>query len=170
MRPAFCIKITLLFLMVLLSCNPDPGPTNIDTYVDFRVYNKTGDNLLDPLTSGYYKPEDIRIYFLKDGVKKEAYNPALDAPRNFRIFDNGANQNYLRLFPDEGTKDQETTTTLLLWREGDQDTIKTTMTRIQGSVYTKKVYFNSVLKYDVNTSQPVNWGLGTFKRLIDVQK
>ncbi len=160
-----------IFVMLILSCNQkDPSPINVDIFIDLRVYDKSGNNLLNSSNAGYYKPEDIRVYFLKDGVKTEVYNPALDGPRNFRIFNNGANQNFLRLTPSEGTKDQETTTTLLLWRQNDQDTIRTTMTRISGTVYCSKVSYNGAIKYDVSTSQTISWGTGSFRRLIDVQK
>ena len=170
MKAAIAMVGLFQIIVILLSCHNDPGPTNIDINIDLKVLDKNGHNLLDSTISGYYKSKEIRIFFLENGVKTEVYNPRLDAPRNFFVSSVGNGQYFMRLFPNEGTFDQETTTTFLQWRQGDEDTLKTTMTRISRSVYCSKVFYNRELKYDVNTSQPVSWGNGIFKRLILVQK
>jgi|GEM_PF-993170 len=171
MKAIGMVGLFLVIVFLSLSChNVDPNPINVDIFIDLRMLDKSGNNLLNSSTSGFYKPEDIRIFFLKKGIKTEVYDPRLAGPRNFLIFDNGNGQNFMRLTPDEGTTDQEITTTFIQWRLNDEDTVKTTMTRIRGTVYCSKVFYNSVLKYDASTSQPVSWGTGTYRRLIDVQK
>lgn len=171
--------ILLLVAGFITSCkNPsDPGRlcTNIDVAAEIKVINAQGENLLNQTTSGYYAPGDVRLYYLKEGVKSEVYNPSLTYPRNFLIIDNGNGDNLIEVFLNEGSANNEITTTLLQWRNGDVDTLNALITREKNgigctSVICSQIYCNGKLKYDMSTYQPVSWGNSLLYRMITIIK
>lgn len=171
--------LPLLVAGIFPSCNnpSDPGKlcTNIDVATQIKVVNAKGENLLNQTTSGYYAPGDIRLYYLKDGVKSEVYNPSLTYPRNFLIIDNGNGDNLIEVFLNEGSTNNEITTTLLQWRNGDVDTLNALITREKNgigctSVICSQIYCNGKLKYDIKTYQPVTSGNSIFDRFITISK
>jgi hypothetical protein len=142
---------------------------------EIKVINSKGENLLNQTTSGYYPPAEIRLYYVKDGVKSEVYNPMLDYPRNFLIIDNGNGDNLMRVFLDEGSDNNGMTTTLLQWHDGDVDTLRAKISRETGgagctSVICSQIYCNGKLKYDIKNYQPVTSGNSTYYRFITISE
>ncbi len=163
---------------VLYACKPVfPGSDiMMDTSIDLWIRDSLGNNLLDSTTDNYYKASEIRVYKLVNESKIEMFNPALDAPRNFMIYKNTGNGEYLmRLFPYEGPRTEnkpgrtdELATTYIKWRENKEDTVLCTITRIYTSMICTKVIYNGVLKYDDQTQKEVHFGDGFFHRFIAV--
>jgi len=160
----FCLAFILLF------CNED-HPTIIDISVDMWIRDQSGNNLLNAATAGYYKKEDIRIFYLQDGVRKEFNNPRMDAPRGFIIYRNDGNGEYvMKLSPYEGIVDKEITTTYIQWNDTQTDTVRCLMSRIYQSIYCKKIWYNNVLKYDDAVPSDITWGNSTYHRFIEIDK
>jgi hypothetical protein len=164
-------------LMGLWSCKQDISPSIvIDTSIDIWIRDANKHNLLDSTTTNYYKASEIRIFNLVNGVKKEVFNPMMDAPRNFLILKNESNGEYaMRLFPNEGVgkvsgeeRKDELTTTYIHWRENKVDTLDCTITRIWSSIYCTKIMYNGVLKYDELSDQSVLWGDVIVHRFIQI--
>lgn len=165
------INLSCLSLLFLSSCKePTIKGVVVDTDLNLIVKDVSGKNLLDPSTPGYYKPEEIRIYYLKEGRKQEVFNPNLDAPRNFKVIKNeGNNEYYVRVFVNEGTTDQEVTTTYIQWQSGQEDTIRSLITRSPTTIYCDKVWYNELLKYDrLKSVSETDWGNGKFRRLLEI--
>lgn len=165
------IKLSCLSLFFLSACkDPVIKGVTVDTVINLIVRDQNGKNRLDPSTPNYYKPEDIRIFYLKDGQKQEVYNPSLDIPRNFKIIKSETTNEYVfRVFVNEGSVDQEVTTTYIQWRAGAQDTVNSLITRSSSSIYCDKVWFNDTVRYD-RLKNPVETVLGDeiFRRLINI--
>lgn len=168
------LPYVVILMLSIFSCWETP--VYIDTVTHLLVYNGQSENLLDPTTIEYYKEEDIRIYYLKNGVKEEVYNISYNWPRNFDIFKiEGTDEYAMVLVPDDvGKENREITTTIIKWSDQDEDTVKTEMLRIENresSVTSiSKIWFNDKLLYDdqVNGKSPL--GNGYVERLITIRK
>lgn len=165
-------NLSCFSLLLLASCKKSDVPlgVNIDTQVNLILKNQSGRDLLNPSTPGYYNPENIRLYYLKDGKKQEVYKPTADYPRNFFVIKNEGNNEYcIRIFANETTVDREITTTYVQWNAARQDTIKTLMSVGPNYIYADKVWYNGELKFDVN-KDPIDtdWGNGIIRRLIKI--
>jgi hypothetical protein len=141
------------------------GGVIIDLSNDIHVLSKDGQNLLDPVAPNSFKKEDIKIYYLINGQKTEIFNNQLDAPRQFMIFKVGAdaknyaNEPLMRVFSnDNGVVNQdgnEITTTYIEWNSMDTDTLATQIRHAGASVFTEKVWYNGVVKWDLKSTPKV---------------
>lgn len=165
------ILLLLMLPLLISSCGRD-YPTIVDLYIDFWLRDSNLKNLLNTETPSFYKKEDIRVFYIEDGIKKEFYNPSLDAPRHFLIDKNEGNGEFaFRLFVYEGkSKETEITTTLVEWRTGLVDTVKSEITRFNNSTIATKIWYNSVLKYDNDTAQSFAWGNAIVRKFIEIKK
>lgn len=164
------INLTCMCLFMASCKEPEIKGVVVDTEVNLIIKNKDGKNLLDPSTPDHFTSDEIRLFYLKDGQKTEVYYPNLDHPRNFFISQNESNKEYfMRVFVNEGTLNQELTTTYIQWRANQVDTLQSMITRQGASVYSDKVWYDKVLKYDVSkNSLDMDWGNGRFRRLIEI--
>jgi hypothetical protein len=168
------MKYLSIAIMVLSIFSCEDIPTNIDIVTHLLVYNDQNENLLDPTTIGCYKEEEIKLYYLKNGVKEEVYNVSYNWPRNFDIFKVESTDDYaMVLVPLEGKINGEITTTIIKWSDQDEDTVKTEMIRFETNVNVtsiSKIWFNDKLLYDdqVNGKSPL--GNGYVERLITIRK
>jgi hypothetical protein len=162
----------IILVALLCRCENRDYPTIIDTRIDFWIRDKKGDNLLNSGTAGYFRQEDIRVSYLEDGQEKEFFDPRLDAPRNFFIYENESNGEFaLRLFPYNGKSSRtEITTTYLKWREALQDTVTCEIVKINNSHIIRKVWYNGILRHDGETAQNTLWGNSIMFRFIEVVK
>jgi hypothetical protein len=165
--------LILLNLGALVSCD-NSTPTNVDIVTHIAVLDDQGRNLLDPLTPGFFKKEDIRIYYLRNGVREEVFHENYTWPRNFDVIQNDLVQYAMVLVPDEGSSDKEITTTLIKWNDLDEDTLKTEMIRFETTVNVtsiSKIWFNDELLYDDKINGKSQWGTSGFvERLITITK
>jgi hypothetical protein len=146
------VRLLVACLTVILSsCNDEQlcGCVNIDLTTYLVVTDDQNNNLLDPSTPGHFEKNKIRIFYVKDGERKEVYSPNLDRPRNFDISNENAAQEYaMKLFPDEGKIDNEITTTIIQWSDNDEDTVTCEVRREASSVWISKVWYDGTLAYD----------------------
>jgi len=153
----------LLVILNLLGCSDDDKhdvTPQQAMYVDSQVYlafkNAQGQDLLAPSTVNHFKEEDIRLYYVRDGVKREVYDPLMDMPRNLRIED--YKDGYiLRVATDEppynvlkaaGEAVTGEALTLLKLNESTTDTIRTAWERRPGSFINTKLWYNGELRWD----------------------
>jgi hypothetical protein len=172
MRVLICIVLSFFGMVFFSSCHHDDGPTIIDLSICLWVRDASGKNLLDSTTQGYLKQKDIRVFYLEDGKKKEFYNASLDVPRNFSIFKNDGNGEWVfGLGAYESKSNQtDTTTVFVQWRAGLEDTLKCEITKVGYSSFCTKVWYNDALKFDDATAKSVTWGNGIVRRFIEVRK
>lgn len=135
-------KLMLLFSVLFTGCtkDDDPGQSfNLVNEIQFTVKDGQGNNLIPDR----YNSESIKLYSLDDGEPKEIFNGNLDYPRNFRIIEiNG--ENVLVIWP-VSNRDEEFSTTLIEWEEGDRDTIETTYSYTENATILQEVWFNGEL-------------------------
>lgn len=166
-------RIILLtaFMFAGASCNDKLcGCTVMELSTFVIVSDSEGRNLLNPETPGYFKEEDIRIYFVRNGVREEVYRANLDTPRNFSIDEYNSDHEYaMKLFPYEGNSDKEVTTTIIRWNKVDEDTVACEVRREDSYTGISKVWYNGELVCDDNDGPQV-WGETQVPRLIRVIK
>ena len=169
----------LLPLIMMFSCKPvEPSPLFAATNIYLWVRDSQGNNMLDSAIFNYFKESDIRIYYLINGEKKEAFTPSYDAPRDFKIYKNSGNNEYFMVFsagqgiafPGYDKNGDITLTALIQWKENLQDTLVLNQATVKPAGYRVKINYNGVLKFDSDTSQSINWGDGIFPVLIQVIK
>lgn len=168
--------LIILFAILFVGCSDENEPTIFEIGVNIWIReDSNSNNLLNIENPNSLKEEDIRVYSLdENGEKKELFAPNLDAPRNFSVIpynNNGVNENLFRLSPYLGkTNETEITTTLVQWRIGVVDTITCEIYREKGVTITNKVWYNTILKYDISDSSVNNNSLENVTRLIEVRK
>ena len=119
------IFTSVLILANLLSCKKKSvKETAIYLSVYIKVQNAQGQDLLGPQTTGYFKPEQLKIYYLVNGEEKLYDRPNLNISRGFTIFNASTYGCYLmNVFVNNANAENEPTTTYIDWGNGDRDTI-----------------------------------------------
>lgn len=170
MKRLFSLVI-FICILTLINCGRD-YPTIVNLYVGIWLRDNKLNNLLNSETIDYYKKEDIRVFYIDNGEKKEFFNRSLGAPRNFTINKNEGNGEYaFRLFVYEGkSRSTELTTTLVQWRSGVVDTLKSEITKFDNSTIVTKVWYNGVLKFDDATAKSTTWGNAIVRQFIEIRK
>lgn len=78
----------VLILIITTNCSQDgdkDGPFIKDNGVTLTFTNKNGEDLLNPKTPNHFNFEEMRLYYLIDGVKTEVYDPLMDHPRGLGL-------------------------------------------------------------------------------------
>ena len=146
--------IILLTGFTLFSCNKSEETEhqyNLDTGLEFSVFNSLNEDLLDPDTSGHLVESDIKLFYVINGKTKEVFNPRLDSPRNFHIY---RHINEYRI--GISLNDTETSikpVTYIKWNSTDIDTIEVTYIRTYNAIMKNKVWFNGHLIWDRSLNQ-----------------
>lgn len=94
--------------------------------VEMSVRNSDGSDLLNPNNPNAYSADEIKLFYEIDGEVVEVYDPAMDLPRNFMIFNysNETESEYrIRLLPNYDRNESQPIT-YIQWNETDRDTIK----------------------------------------------
>ncbi|MCD8399020.1 hypothetical protein LNI90_01745 [Tenacibaculum dicentrarchi] len=119
----------LLFLncIFLISCEDNnPQSTVIGTEVELSLSDKEGNDLLDPTNKNGIKENEIKHFYLLNGIKKEFYNSNYDSPKRIGI--NKINGKYRLGIGLNSIKDKNgEVISLIQWNENDTDTIKATL-------------------------------------------
>jgi len=140
------VTLMLISAMIFLSCQEEKNSTNIDTHIEIAVVDKNGNDLLNPSAENSFKEENIKIYYLINGVVEEVFYPNLDYPRCFRIYERDGIYR-MRLSPNGNEKD-EFPVTYIKWNETDTDTVKCNFSRGDNSLICTKVWYNGVLMWE----------------------
>ncbi len=142
------MKIIYIILIVVIlsflgSCKKEPYKNAINSMnVDIAYKDNSENDLLDPATPNYFSPDNIHVYNVVNGVKKEVYHPNYDFPNNFIIYRNDdLSSYYLRLFI-------EADTILLQLNTAVVDTVTSVSEESNGNWHLKKVWYNGVLEWD----------------------
>ncbi|MGE4288289.1 MAG: hypothetical protein AB7E36_06340 [Salinivirgaceae bacterium] len=148
--------LNLILIMLLLGCDTEKPSDmfNLDAGVSFYVVNENGNDLLDPENENAIGYNDITIYYLVDGEKQEFYNPDLDSPKGFSIFEPEGLFTKYNIGLGLNTKGTEKiTTTLIEWYNTEVDTIKAEIERGDNYAISTKIWFNDIVVWDVNNPE-----------------
>lgn len=132
----------ILILFIFNSCKKEePLAFYIDCGVEITVKNKDGKDLLNPLTPGALLSQNIKIYYLINGVKKEVNYGNYVNPQNFNILElDGIYR--MRLILNQA---DPISTTYIQWNASDTDTLKSQIYRPEGLITCKGIWFNDSL-------------------------
>lgn len=142
------LNISLLALLFLasFSCKKsDDSAVVIDATVDIQLVNDQNENVIGQVQSVDFN--NLKIYYLVDEKTELYYKGNLEYPKGYIILENPNKQKYLRLFLNtQGVMP----ITLIQFNEADTDTVKCKFHKKDGSIICTKVWYNNVLKWDVN--------------------
>ena len=148
--------VTLIILTVFVSCskNNDDEPQNqhsINRKVEISLKNSNGEDLLDPNNPNAYKAENIKLYYLINGEKQEVFNPNMDYPRNFLIYNHDPEYR-IRIFQND-TDNETRPITYVEWNENETDTLQAEFFKTENTIQVIKTWFNGELKWDGSNGQ-----------------
>jgi hypothetical protein len=131
----------------------DPAGELLDVGIEISVKSAEGVDLLNPQSPGHIEENKIRIFKLVNGENVEVYDPNMDSPRGFMIFEH-ASEFRIRIFGNESSTD-EYPITYVKWNESDTDTLKYQIIRKNDNscVSISKVWFNSIEVWDQETDK-----------------
>lgn len=150
------MKKLILFLAItsLFACDKSddfsPGFI-VSIEFDFSVSNSQDVDLLDPATPNHIEEDDIRLFYEIDGKILGVYNPYMDNPRNFMIYEH-ENEYRIKVVLNDSDATEETITHIQ-WNEDDTDVIKATFTRTENTVRVSGVWLNDTQIYDSNDGE-----------------
>jgi len=134
----------LILAFVFNSCKKEePKGLTIDTHISIRVKNKSGMDLLNPSNPGAYLEQDIKIFYLINGVKVRIYNVHYPSFRYFYISeDAGSHGNFWMTLHLNDTPYVEYPITYIQWDENNTDTLKHDVYRTENLVSFKNIWLN----------------------------
>ncbi|CAN5488004.1 hypothetical protein BH10BAC4_BH10BAC4_17910 [soil metagenome] len=149
MRTFIARALGILLMVLPLSCKDRMCCAIVDVGVDVYVKDQSGNNLMDPSTSGFYDQTGIKLFDLDNGVRTQLFNTNTN---RYTIVQEGKDV-FLRIFPKEPSTNSEITrTTYIQWRTNDEDVIESTLSKSKDSSHCTKVKCNGTVKYDSQTA------------------
>ncbi|MEP0368693.1 MAG: hypothetical protein ABJN36_12100 [Cyclobacteriaceae bacterium] len=109
--------------------------------VGISVINEDSVDLLDPSEPSAYIEEDIKIFYLINGMVEEVYFSNLDSPKNF-IIGKGSPFYTMDLVPN-----RDGSTTYIQWSDSDTDTLVCEFDTGTNRARLTSARFNGELKY-----------------------
>jgi len=135
-----------------LSCSKNSGQDYIDGGIHLKLENSSGSDLLDPNEGNTYNTEDIKLFYLQNGVEHLYLCGNCDHQKGYYIFKRD-NKFVISIFTNiEVQQDGTDPITYIQWNENDRDTIQCHIKRNEdGSyIFCTKVWYNDSLVYDNN--------------------
>jgi hypothetical protein len=146
-------KILLIGFLFLISCSKKPDTMDVfNIYIDFKLENSSGSDLLDPTVNNSYNTENIKLFYLQNGVEQLYLCGNCDHQKGYYFFERD-NDYVIRFSPNfEIQQDGTDPITYIQWNETDRDTIQCHINRNEdGSyIFCTKVWYNDSLVYDNN--------------------
>lgn len=135
--------IVILAILMCSSCSKDDN----NKEDNFSLYNSMLINLRDNqgnniLNTNSYLTNNIKIFYVNNGVATEFYQPNLDNPKAYSIINSGEN---LRIGLSLNHNEEDFPVTYIKWNETDTDTIKAHYNRSENHILLDKVWINNVL-------------------------
>lgn len=140
--------------MGLFACNKDENNDahyNLDTSISITVVDESGVDLLNPANTNAFLEENIKIYYLIDGVMEEVNDPNMDNPRNFSINEPEAtgDKYWMELLLNIACDSTDLYgTTYIKWNDTDTDTIQCDYKSESDYTIITKVLFNNKVVWE----------------------
>mgnify|MGYP000909915260 CR=1 FL=1 len=159
MKTLFCF---VLLAIGLLSCNKDNDSvnesqynTNVESFIDFKLQDSNGNNLLSGETASNLSYADIDVIYFDNNVEKVYNNPLLDASKGYLIMSEGNNA-YIRLYLNLPKNNDTESLSYIKIKNSDIDTLKSLFSISSGtdgnygggSICVQKVWYNENLVLD----------------------
>ncbi len=141
------ILILLISSFILSNCRDKSKDVIVSAEMDINYRNSKGEDLLDTSVYGHFLVNDIHVYNVVNGLKKEVDYPNFTYPHNFFIYKNDSSSEFfLRVFI-------ETDTTLLQLNQSITDSIVCVIDKSNGNEILRKLWYNKVLKWEFGAAQ-----------------
>jgi hypothetical protein len=156
------MKNLLIILMIstLLACSNNSQSNDMEEQngyylnagIEFSIVDSDNKDLLNPENLNYLDINNIKLFYLINGEKKEIYNPNMDYPRNFLIYQH-ENEYRIRIFLNH-TDTEDKPMTYVQWSEKDIDTIETIYRRTQNSIIQETLWLNGEQIWEIGDIEP----------------
>lgn len=144
--------ILIISIFLFLSCSKNSGSDVVDVGIHLKLENSTGSDLLDPNEGNTYNTENIKLFYIQNGVEQLYLCGNCDHQKGYYFFERN-NKFVISILPNiEVQQDGTDPVTYIQWNETDRDTIQCHINRNEnGSVIVcTKVWYNDSLVYDNN--------------------
>lgn len=146
----------IIAIITMVSCSED-DKNDLDSYnfsgsFDMKVVNAAGEDLLDPQHPNAINPDNVKLYYYRNGVSEEVFNPDLHAPRNFWVIQDPDGGEYMIRMVPNYYEAEGNTITYIEWNESDTDTIESEFSFHDDATLLHKVWYNGELKLDTATA------------------
>jgi hypothetical protein len=135
-------QIAFMVIMIFTLCNcVSKEPLMDSAIMDIAYKDKSGNDLLNSSTQNHYSADNIHIFNVTNGIKKEVYHVTIDDSQPFFIYkEDLLSEYFLRFY-------FATDTTLLQLNQTTTDTLTCVIDKSNGRLL-KKLWYNGVLKWD----------------------
>lgn len=144
----FLIGLVIFFIGCSDGTDCCPNPTNatiVSLGISMSISDVNGNDLLDPQNPDAYTKDEIKLFYLIDGEPVEVYNPGMDHPNGFKIFQH---ENEYRIgIALNHDENENPPVTYIHWSNGDTDTLQATFRRWDNGIEVRKVWFNNELRW-----------------------
>ena len=144
----------IVFLSTLNSCKKaeTKSAVTISSQIPIKYQDKSGANLLNPITADHYEQSSIKLFSFNNGVKTEIKNPDLAISGNIKFINTETNHSLIVLAntkqENQGSEEiRENETLLIELSNSVTDTIKTEWVKGPNYFYNTKVWYNNELKW-----------------------
>ena len=144
--------LIILVAFLIISCSKNSASDVVDVGIHLKLENSSGIDLLDPGVDNSYNNENIKLFYLLNGVEQYYLCGNCDHQKGYYFFERD-NRYVMSIHTNiEVQQDGTDPVTYIQWNETDRDTIQCHIKRNEdGSlIFCAKVWYNDVLVYDNN--------------------
>lgn len=144
-------SLLILSICLLSGClkKNDQGDY-VDIYIDLKLENTQGSDLLNPDTENSYNQKDIKLFYLLNGIEHYHFCDNCDYQNHYHFYERD-NRFVMRISPSYVTQeDGSDPVTYIQWNDNDRDTIQCHINRNKdgSKIFCSKVWYNDSLVYD----------------------
>jgi hypothetical protein len=134
----------ILFVILGLSCqDEETSSTVIATEIELSLSDGVGNDLLNPNYQNGFKEENIKHFYLINGVKKEVFNSNEDTPKRIGIT-KYSDRYRIGIGMNTVANENGEVISLIQWKENDIDTIIAKLQITQNTTVIINPKFNGV--------------------------
>ncbi len=127
---------------------------NLDASLEFSVFSLQREDLLNPENPNHLNTENLKLFYVINGENQEVYNPNMDNPKSFKIYEY-ENEYRIRIYLNH-TETADKPITYIQWNDSDTDTIEVSYQRTQNAILQNNIWLNGehVWERGSNTVDP----------------
>lgn len=119
---------------------------NVDTKVEFSIFNSQNEDLLNPENPNHLNTSNFKVFYIINGEKKEVNQANLDYSRGFKIYKH-ENEYRIGIFLNSSDSSDKPITEIQ-WNDGDTDTIEVSYQRTDNGVLQNIIWLNGELIWE----------------------
>lgn len=142
--------LLIITLMFQISCDKNENMDVVDTGISLSIVDNLGKDLLNPDSLNSFNNNNVKLYYLKNGIEEFYHCGNCDLPNGF-TYDTKDHFNTFVFRPNfEQQQNNSNPITYIQWNESDRDTVQCQITRNgnNSSITCTKVWYNGELVWN----------------------